>query len=146
MSEMVKNPQHYRDHAVYSRECISYIRDMPYAQASAFKYAFRFLDKGNPMQDLLKARQCLEDLINNNTETFKMDKETLMEMFFEIESFKENLPWDRYLSHWNSTKKAQLIASVSCFQIASGYPSSALVCVNAAISHLEEELNNNFTK
>lgn len=51
----VNHPAHYTDHPVFSGEAWDYTRRMSFAAGNSFKYAWRCMDKGNPLEDLSKA-------------------------------------------------------------------------------------------
>lgn len=51
----VNHPAHYTDHPVFSGEAWDYTRRMSFAAGNPFKYAWRCMDKGNPLEDLSKA-------------------------------------------------------------------------------------------
>lgn len=52
---MVLHPPHYGT-SRFGVECIEFTRLMPFCAGNAFKYVWRCEDKGNPVQDLDKAR------------------------------------------------------------------------------------------
>src|SRR5690554_558136 len=51
------NPSHYRQGGV---ECIDVTESLNFCLGNAFKYVFRFRDKGRPLEDLRKARWYLD--------------------------------------------------------------------------------------
>lgn len=55
MSDMIHHPAHYTSGRM-GFECIEMTRLMPFCSGNAAKYVFRADDKGNPVQDLEKAR------------------------------------------------------------------------------------------
>lgn len=59
MSDPVKHPEHYTSNPC-GVECKDVIMHMPYFQGAAMKYLWRCGLKGDPVQDLLKAIQCIE--------------------------------------------------------------------------------------
>ena len=60
------SPDHYRDrHPGWPLECIEYARQMPYAQAAAFKYAWRAGRKDSARQDWSKAIWYLHDALDH---------------------------------------------------------------------------------
>ena len=64
-SEQVNHPSHYNKGSV---ECIDIIENWPFNIASAVKYLWRYMDKGNPVQDLNKAVWYLQrEIYNLNT-------------------------------------------------------------------------------
>jgi len=67
MKDMVNHPPHYNQHGV---ECIDAIRATTgdnfkdYLKGNIIKYLWRFDYKGNPIEDLQKAKWYLDKLIN----------------------------------------------------------------------------------
>ncbi len=66
-TDNVNNPPHYGDGSI---ECIDYMKDnmeatmfMGYLEGNTKKYLHRFRYKGNPVEDLKKARWYLDKLI-----------------------------------------------------------------------------------
>lgn len=53
--DVVNKPQHYRDHEVFSGECLQYTSNMGFLGGNAFKYCWRHRYKGKPLEDLDKA-------------------------------------------------------------------------------------------
>lgn len=58
VSDPVSHPSYYTSHPS-GVECISITRRMNFSLGNALKYVWRHRDKGNPVQDLAKARQYL---------------------------------------------------------------------------------------
>ena len=56
------NPAHYRRHPSGS-ECIEVTRHMNFNTGNAIKYIWRYLDKGNPVENLKKAQWYIDDEI-----------------------------------------------------------------------------------
>lgn len=54
MSDLIHHPAHYTAHPILPGESWDYAGEMMFDRGSAFKYAWRCLDKGNPVQDLQK--------------------------------------------------------------------------------------------
>lgn len=68
MTDAVNHPEHYRSNFVHSKcgqtiECIDIVRHFPFDLGNAIKYAWRHEGKGNPLEDLKKARWYLDDWI-----------------------------------------------------------------------------------
>ena len=61
--DLVNNPGHYADGPVPGIECIEVTRWFNFACGNAIKYIWRHDYKGNPLQDLKKARWYLDDEI-----------------------------------------------------------------------------------
>lgn len=57
------NPAHYRKHPS-GIECIEVTRHMNFNAGNAIKYIWRYLDKGDPIENLKKAVWYLNDEIN----------------------------------------------------------------------------------
>jgi len=57
------NPSHYRRHPS-GVECIEIARHMNFNAGNAIKYLWRYLDKGDPVENLKKAQWYIEDEIN----------------------------------------------------------------------------------
>lgn len=53
--DVVNKPQHYRDHEVFSGQCLDYTARMGFLCGNAFKYCWRHMYKGKPLEDLDKA-------------------------------------------------------------------------------------------
>lgn len=62
MSDNVNHPPHYTQfpEGLFA-ECIDYTRHMPFSQGNAFKYLYRAGSKGDPAEDIAKARWYLQD-------------------------------------------------------------------------------------
>ena len=66
MSDPVKSPSHYNQGKYKCPkcdtgiECITIAQEMPYNLGAAVKYIWRHKDKGNPIQDLEKAKQYIQ--------------------------------------------------------------------------------------
>lgn len=60
------NPSHYRKHAS-GIECIEVTRHMNFNVGNAVKYLWRYMDKGDPIENLKKAQWYLEDEIKRLT-------------------------------------------------------------------------------
>lgn len=66
MSNPVTHPNHYTQsqykckHCGKPIECIDIVQWMPFSIGAAVKYLWRYKDKGNPVQDLEKARQYID--------------------------------------------------------------------------------------
>lgn len=56
------NPQHYRSHPS-GIECIEVTRHMNFNVGNAIKYLWRYMDKGDPIENLKKAQWYLDDEI-----------------------------------------------------------------------------------
>jgi Protein of unknwon function (DUF3310) len=56
------NPSHYRKHPS-GIECIEVTRHMNFNTGNAIKYIWRYLDKGDPIENLQKAQWYLDDEI-----------------------------------------------------------------------------------
>lgn len=56
------NPSHYRKHPS-GIECIEVVRHMNFNTGNAMKYIWRYLDKGDPVENLKKAQWYLDDEI-----------------------------------------------------------------------------------
>lgn len=56
---MVNHPPHYRDNGS-GVECITVVEHMTFNLGNAVKYIWRHNEKGNPLQDLQKARWYLD--------------------------------------------------------------------------------------
>lgn len=56
------NPSHYRRHPS-GIECIEVTRHMNFNTGNAIKYIWRYLDKGDPVENLKKAQWYLDDEI-----------------------------------------------------------------------------------
>lgn len=56
------NPSHYRKHPS-GIECIEVTRHMNFNTGNAIKYIWRYLDKGDPVENLKKAQWYLDDEI-----------------------------------------------------------------------------------
>lgn len=56
------NPSHYRRHPS-GIECIEVTRHMNFNTGNAIKYIWRYLDKGDPIENLKKAQWYLDDEI-----------------------------------------------------------------------------------
>jgi hypothetical protein len=56
------NPSHYRKHPS-GIECIEVTRHMNFNAGNAVKYIWRYLDKGDPVENLKKAQWYLDDEI-----------------------------------------------------------------------------------
>lgn len=75
MSDPVSHPSHYTQdkckckNCGYGIECITIAERFPFSLGAAIKYLWRYEDKGNPIQDLEKAKQYIQ---------------------FEIDKLKEN--------------------------------------------------------
>lgn len=52
--DMIHAPPHYRSDR-FGVECITFTRHMPFCTGNAFKYVWRYRDKGTPLADLGKA-------------------------------------------------------------------------------------------
>jgi hypothetical protein len=63
MSDLVKAPNHYTWHPS-GVECKDISGHFPHFVASAIEYLWRHNHKGTPLQDLRKARECIENEIN----------------------------------------------------------------------------------
>ena len=64
MTDMVNHPAHYESHPVINGECWDYAKYLCNgAEFSAFRYAWRYADKFNPLEDLNKAGWYLDRLI-----------------------------------------------------------------------------------
>lgn len=64
--DMVNHPPHYTSHPIFTGECWSYAQTLENgAEFSAFRYAFRYADKHNPVQDVEKALWYLDQIIDN---------------------------------------------------------------------------------
>lgn len=64
MTDMVNHPAHYESHPVIKGECWDYAKHLCNgAEFSAFRYAWRYADKFNPLEDLNKAGWYLDRLI-----------------------------------------------------------------------------------
>jgi len=80
MSDPVKSPSHYNQGKYKCPkcdaciECITIAQEMPYNLGAAVKYIWRHKDKGNPIQDLEKAKQYIQFEIDRITEKGKPDK------------------------------------------------------------------------
>ena len=61
MSDPVKHPAHYT--WIPGVECREVARECSFNVGSAIKYLYRHLHKGNPVQDLRKAIECIQDEI-----------------------------------------------------------------------------------
>ena len=72
MTDMVNHPAHYETHPVINGECWDYAKHLCNgAEFSAFRYAWRYADKFNPLEDLNKAGWYLDRLIAGDvTSTF----------------------------------------------------------------------------
>jgi hypothetical protein len=62
MPEDTINPAHYRRHPS-GIECIEITRHMNFNVGNAVKYLWRYLDKGDPVENLKKAQWYIEDEI-----------------------------------------------------------------------------------
>jgi hypothetical protein len=51
----VHHPDHYNTHPFYTGECWDYLENLPTLRSHAFKYIWRYNDKGTPAQDVHKA-------------------------------------------------------------------------------------------
>lgn len=66
MSNPVTHPDHYTQgeykckHCGKPIECIDIVQWMTFSIGAAVKYLWRYKDKGNPVQDLEKARQYID--------------------------------------------------------------------------------------
>lgn len=70
MSDMVNHPAHYESHPVIKGECWDYAKYLSNgAEFSAFRYAWRYADKFNPLEDLNKAGWYLDRLIAEDVTT-----------------------------------------------------------------------------
>lgn len=56
------NPSHYRRHPS-GIECIEVVRHMNFNVGNAIKYLWRYMDKGDPIENLKKAQWYLDDEI-----------------------------------------------------------------------------------
>lgn len=56
------NPSHYRKHPS-GIECIEVVRHMNFNVGNAIKYLWRYLDKGDPIENLKKAQWYIDDEI-----------------------------------------------------------------------------------
>lgn len=64
--DMVNHPPHYTSHPIFTGECWSYAQTLENgAEFSALRYAFRYADKHNPVQDVEKALWYLDQIIDN---------------------------------------------------------------------------------
>ena len=72
MTDMVNHPAHYETHPVIKGECWDYAKHLCNgAEFSAFRYAWRYADKFNPLEDLNKAGWYIDRLIEGDvTSTF----------------------------------------------------------------------------
>lgn len=55
INDAVNSPRHYNDHPFLQGECWDYLAHLGTFASHAFKYLWRYADKGNPDQDLQKA-------------------------------------------------------------------------------------------
>lgn len=62
VAEDAINPAHYRKHPS-GIECIEVTRHMNFNTGNAIKYIWRYLDKGDPIENLKKAQWYLDDEI-----------------------------------------------------------------------------------
>ncbi len=62
VAEDAINPSHYRKHPS-GIECIEVTRHMNFNTGNAIKYIWRYLDKGDPIENLKKAQWYLDDEI-----------------------------------------------------------------------------------
>lgn len=70
MTDMVNHPAHYERHPVINGECWDYAKHLCNgAEFSAFKYAWRYADKLNPLEDLRKAGWYIDRLIAEDVAT-----------------------------------------------------------------------------
>lgn len=70
MTDMVNHPAHYETHPVIKGECWDYAKHLCNgAEFSAFRYAWRYADKFNPLEDLNKAGWYLDRLIEGDVTT-----------------------------------------------------------------------------
>lgn len=53
MTELINHPKHYNER-IHGIECIEIAEHMDFNSGNAFKYAWRFSDKGTPEKDLQK--------------------------------------------------------------------------------------------
>jgi len=64
----VSHPDHYNQ--INGVECIDVIEQMPFNTGNAMKYLWRYLDKGEPITDLEKAKWYIDREINRLREEF----------------------------------------------------------------------------
>lgn len=70
MTDMVNHPAHYESHPVIKGECWDFAKHLCNgAEFSAFRYAWRYADKFNPLEDLNKAGWYLDRLIAGDVTT-----------------------------------------------------------------------------
>lgn len=70
MTDMVNHPAHYESHPVIKGECWDYAKYLSNgAEFSAFRYAWRYADKFNPLEDLNKAGWYLDRLVAEDVTT-----------------------------------------------------------------------------
>lgn len=70
MTDMVNHPAHYESHPVIKGECWDYAKHLCNgAEFSAFRYAWRYADKFNPLEDLNKAGWYIDRLIAEDVTT-----------------------------------------------------------------------------
>lgn len=64
-NDPVNNPSHYSKNDILPGECIDYACQLNGVDFNSFKYVWRHLDKGKPLEDLNKALWYIEYSINN---------------------------------------------------------------------------------
>lgn len=75
MTDMVNHPAHYESHPVIRGECWDYAKHLCNgAEFSAFRYAWRYADKFNPLEDLNKAGWYIDRLIAGDVTTKYADR------------------------------------------------------------------------
>lgn len=67
-NDKVNHPQHYNQ--INGVECIDVIEQMPFNTGNAMKYLWRYLDKGEPITDLEKAKWYIDREITRLREEF----------------------------------------------------------------------------
>lgn len=88
MTDAVNHPRHYNVHPS-GVECIDVIRDMCCDAANATKYVWRAWDKGNPVQDLDKARFYLEDQLAH-AETYRPHSADTTDKLLQVLCYEQN--------------------------------------------------------
>ena len=67
MTDMVNHPTHYTGHPIFTGECWDYAKELENgAEFSVFRYAWRWRNKFDPLEDLNKAGWYLDRLLEKH--------------------------------------------------------------------------------
>lgn len=148
--DAVHAPKHYTDHPVFTdHECYEYAKYLDHgAEFSAFKYAWRYGEKDNPLQDLRKAEWYVDKLISDEASQPSQPRVMRIELGNDLNNMiYDNLyPLVREIVNEGMNRDAvkynqlwlQFHAAMVCVKVMDNDPGAAMDALQSALRHAKK--------